>query len=151
MTGLANRRDLDIRLLTLAVHDTVVICDLDRFKQFNDAHGHLAGDRLLRDFGELLRTQLRTDDYAARYGGEELALVLPNTSPADAAAVLRRLHTQWAILRPGCTFSSGIAGHRTDHNGSGTMASADAALFEAKRNGRDRDQVARTTVTARVC
>jgi diguanylate cyclase (GGDEF)-like protein len=143
LTGLANRRDLEIHLLTLHATDVIVICDLDRFKQFNDTHGHLAGDQLLIDFGRLLHTELRAQDYAARYGGEEFALVLAGTDAGEAQALLRRLHEQWAVLRPDVTFSAGIAQHGGCQDVTSTLRAADEALFAAKRAGRNRDELAK--------
>ena len=112
LTGLANRRDLDLRLAAPAPGDTVVICDLDHFKAHNDSHGHASGDLVLVDFALVLRSCLRSDDYAARYGGEEFALLLPDTSEAQAVAILARLREHWTVLRPGISFSSGIASCR---------------------------------------
>ncbi len=140
LTGLANRRDLDLHLGRATVGDTLILCDLDHFKRFNDEHGHLAGDRLLRDFGLLLRAMLRDGDFAARYGGEEFALLLPGTDPDTARIVLRRLHEKWALLRPDVTFSAGVAtwGSAVDL----TLEAADQALYAAKAGGRNRDRVA---------
>ncbi len=135
LTGLGNRRDLDRRLARLAPGDSVVICDLDHFKALNDRHGHVAGDRVLADFGTLLRVGLRDGDYAARYGGEEFALVLPATTAAQAAAVVDRLRERWAILQP-ATFSAGTATMLSGGLASDVVTAADGALYEAKGAGR---------------
>jgi diguanylate cyclase (GGDEF)-like protein len=150
LTGLANRRDLDVHLLTVPANTAIAICDLDRFKQFNDTHGHLAGDQLLVDFGRLLHAELRAQDYAARYGGEEFAIVLTGTNLADAQAVFSRLRQQWAVLRPGVTFSAGIAVHDGTRNVMDTLGAADEALFAAKRAGRNRDHVVAPDVAPRL-
>ncbi len=82
LTGVGNRRDLDVRLAAAGPGDALVLCDLDHFKRLNDTHGHRVGDQVLADFGSMLRATLRTGDYCARYGGEEFVLVLPHTTRA---------------------------------------------------------------------
>jgi diguanylate cyclase (GGDEF)-like protein len=144
LTGVANRRDLDLRLAVAAPGDTVAICDLDHFKQLNDTEGHHVGDRVLAEFGSLLRATLRGNDYCARYGGEEFVLILPATSVADAAATMGRLHLHWGVLRPGCTFSAGIATFSSSRSCVDTLASADRALYAAKAAGRNCDRVEAT-------
>lgn len=148
LTGLANRRDLDARLGALVEGDTVVICDLDHFKALNDRWGHAAGDRVLADFGTLLRTGLREGDYAARYGGEEFALLLPATTAAQAGAVTDRLREGWTLLQPGTTFSVGTATLTSDAGPAEVVAAADAALYVAKAEGRDRTRDATTAQRA---
>ncbi len=116
----------------------MVICDLDHFKALNDRLGHAAGDRVLSDFGTLLRVGLRDGDYAARYGGEEFALVLLATTGAQAGAVTDRLRERWDVLQPGTTFSAGTA--TMDASATSTadlVAAADAALYAAKADGRN--------------
>jgi diguanylate cyclase (GGDEF)-like protein len=140
LTGVANRRDLDLRLATATPGDTIVICDLDHFKRLNDTQGHTAGDRVLADFGTALRACLREHDYAARYGGEEFALVLRATSGAQAGATLARLRERWAILQPRVTFSAGLATCGPDRSTSDTLHAADRALYAAKSAGRDCDR-----------
>jgi diguanylate cyclase (GGDEF)-like protein len=139
LTGLGNRRDLDHRVALARLGDTVVICDLDHFKTLNDTQGHAAGDRVLAEFGRVLSAGLRRDDYAGRYGGEEFALVLPDTNASEAATTLARLRGQWAILQPDVTFSAGIATCRSDRTPSETIAVADQALYAAKAAGRNQD------------
>lgn len=139
LTSLANRRDLDLRLVESGPGDTVVLVDLDHFKQLNDTLGHAAGDEVLSEFGLVIRATLRQNDYAARYGGEEFALVLPATSESEAAITLGRLRQRWAILRPDVTFSAGIAGWRPDVSSAEVFSVADKALYSAKRAGRDQD------------
>ncbi|MCW2541101.1 MAG: putative Diguanylate cyclase [Frankiales bacterium] len=139
LTNLANRRDLDLRLATVRPGDALVICDLDFFKNLNDTFGHAAGDRVLADFGAVLRSCLRFNDYAARYGGEEFALLLPATSERQAISMLERLHSSWALLRPQITFSAGVACCVGDRSPVDTLAAADRALYAAKAGGRNRD------------
>ncbi|MGH3411575.1 MAG: GGDEF domain-containing protein [Marmoricola sp.] len=141
LTGVANRRDLDIRLATAASGDLLVVCDLDHFKVLNDTHGHDAGDRVLADFGTMLRATLRGMDYCARYGGEEFVLVLPATSTADADATLARMRAHWALLQPATTFSAGLAVCRSNRSHAETLAAADRALYAAKAAGRNCNRV----------
>jgi diguanylate cyclase (GGDEF)-like protein len=142
LTGLANRRELDLRLGRARDGDALILCDLDFFKRYNDEHGHLAGDRLLRDFSFLLRAMLRDGDFAARFGGEEFALLLPDTDADQARAVLGRLREKWALLQPGVTFSAGVAPWTTDVAADVTLAAADQALYAAKEHGRNHDRLA---------
>ncbi len=146
LTGVANRRDLNRRLLLAEPGDMLLMCDLDNFKALNDAHGHAAGDRVLADFGMILQASLRENDYAARYGGEEFAVLLPATDLARTHATLRRLRTRWALVRPGVTFSTGIATCRAGRDADATLQAADEALYRAKAAGRNRDddEAART-------
>ena len=101
LTRLANRRDLESRLLRARAGDTLVMCDLDHFKSLNDSLGHAAGDVVLRDFGQVLRGCLRGDDYAARYGGEEFVLILSETDGTQSIDVLNRLRRRWSDAAPG--------------------------------------------------
>jgi diguanylate cyclase (GGDEF)-like protein len=140
VTGIGNRREIDLRLLGARPGDVVVLCDLDHFKPLNDTYGHLAGDRVLADFGALLRAELRDGDVAGRFGGEEFLLLLPATTPAAAARVLDRLHVSWRRVHPEVTFSTGSAthGHRPVAL---TVQAADEALYAAKSAGRDTDRL----------
>jgi diguanylate cyclase (GGDEF)-like protein len=139
LTKLGNRRDLDLRLAEAVAGDTLVLCDLDHFKQLNDTLGHAAGDSVLTEFGLVIRATLRQFDYAARYGGEEFALLLPGTSASQAATLLDRLRLRWHILHPEVTFSAGLATYRDGASGAATLAEADRAMYAAKDAGRNRD------------
>lgn len=139
LTGTANRRSLNIRLSTAAVGDTLVLCDLDHFKQLNDTQGHAAGDKALADFGLALQATLRVSDFSARYGGEEFVLLLPATTLEQAQTALDRLRRHWSLLQPQVTFSAGIATTRADRDPVRTLQSADKLLYQAKEQGRNRD------------
>lgn len=142
LTGLPNRRDLQAQLATARPDDTVVLCDIDHFKKLNDTLGHPAGDRVLTEFGAVLRACLRAEDSAARYGGEEFALLLRDTTPEQAGAVLVRLRRRWALLQPAVTFSAGVARCGAYGNGPDALQAADQALYAAKAAGRDCDREA---------
>lgn len=138
LTGIANRRDLDARMQAAGPGDTLVMCDLDHFKRVNDTLGHSGGDRVLAEFGAMLRVALRSGDYCARYGGEEFLLILPNCTSTQARALLGRLQHQWGTLQPTVTFSAGVATCTHDRSALETLARADALLYAAKAAGRDR-------------
>jgi diguanylate cyclase len=136
----ANRRDLALRLATAEPGDALVLCDLDHFKQLNDTKGHHVGDKVLAEFGALLRASLRGRDYCARYGGEEFVLILPGTAVDQALVTLARMHEHWAVLRPDTTFSAGVASCTVHRGHTETLAAADAALYTAKKAGRNCDR-----------
>jgi diguanylate cyclase (GGDEF)-like protein len=156
LTGVANRRAFDIalnrewaRAQRSGEPIALLMCDIDDFKQFNDRYGHLAGDTCLRDVAtELARHTRRAGDLVARYGGEEFAVLLPNCSPDDARTLGENIVA--AIAAMGIAHAgSRVAQHVTLSVGAGLMAShdrtpqdliraADAALYRAKRAGRNR-------------
>jgi diguanylate cyclase (GGDEF)-like protein len=137
LTRLANRRDLETRLARTQVGDTLVMCDLDHFKQLNDTLGHAAGDVVLRDFGMVLLGALRGDDYAARYGGEEFVLVLAETDGHQTGEVLVRLQRRWAAVHPEITFSAGFATNTGVLSPKALLETADQAMYAAKTGGRN--------------
>ena len=124
----------------------LVLCDIDHFKKVNDTHGHLSGDLILKGVAGVLRKGLRTGDVAFRYGGEEMALLLPNSSPeaAEQTAERLRLAVQSATFRGEkgqvvpITLSLGIAQHQPGLTGEGLISRADRALYASKQNGRNR-------------
>jgi diguanylate cyclase (GGDEF)-like protein len=125
---------------------SVLMCDLDHFKQINDAHGHGAGDFVLQIFGERLRATLREADVAGRIGGEEFLVILPETDLNGAqpfAERLRKAISAAPVPLPGCelevTCSLGIAERVPGDLDAGHMlARADAGLYRAKMEGRNR-------------
>ena len=135
LTALPNRRMLDRALGQLSAGDTVILLDLDHFKQVNDNFGHVAGDEVLREFGRVLLGAVRGRDVVGRFGGEEFLIVL--APPGGADALLRRLRAEWLTERPfPVTFSAGIAASAGDPDE--TVSLADQALYRAKEAGRDR-------------
>jgi diguanylate cyclase (GGDEF)-like protein len=146
LTGLPNRRDWEERLpaeLARASRAEQSLCvamlDLDRFKTYNDNRGHQAGDRLLSEAAEAWLGALRPYDVLARYGGEEFSLLLPDVDLDDAIALVERLR---AATPDGESCSAGLAAWDGAEDAASLVGRADAALYEAKRAGRDRIAVA---------
>lgn len=137
LTGVGNRRKAMGALELLQENDAVVMIDLDHFKGVNDNFGHAAGDRVLRTLGAFLRSSVRVPDEVFRFGGEEFLLVLAGGSGGAFAAV-ERIHVGWGAQQRVTSFSAGVAVHRRDETPDRTVARADAALYAAKRAGRDR-------------
>lgn len=151
LTGLYNRRHLMETLTTelgrareLEYPVSVLMIDVDHFKRYNDSEGHLAGDSLLMLVTSAFKGAIRDDDYAARYGGDEFLLILKGISQEEAVPIAERLQRHVAQARaaggPGSvTVSVGIASFPTHGKTPEAMiASADAALYEAKKGGRNR-------------
>lgn len=138
LTGLASRRILGRALGRLQAGDVVIMLDLDRFKQLNDSLGHEQGDRVLRSLGEAITDTVRVRDLAGRYGGEEFVLIVPDAGEGgDVEALLSRLRATWERMRPHpVTFSGGIA--IVGSEPAQALRDADAAMYAAKRSGRDR-------------
>jgi diguanylate cyclase (GGDEF)-like protein len=146
LTGTANRRTWDLAVplaLSAASRSSaplvVAILDLDRFKAFNDRFGHQAGDRLLKEATAAWKSLLRTEDLLARYGGEEFCMLMAGARPDEAVATLERLR---AVTPQGQSFSAGVAQWDGAETPEQLLGRADAALYEAKRAGRDRTAVA---------
>lgn len=125
----------------------ILMVDLDDFKEINDRHGHLSGDRFLGAFGEALRSRLRGADIACRYGGDEFCVLLPETDLDASAPIAERLRADVAALvvevdgiTLRTTVSIGIAAFPNHDSGDpkGLLLRADQALYQAKRAGRDR-------------
>lgn len=125
----------------------LLMADVDHFKRYNDAHGHLVGDKVLRRVADLLVGSLRTDDLIARYGGEEFAILLPNACITTGLAIAERLREKVAAMavtvaegRPiePVTISCGVAAMLQDNDLETLIARADEALYRAKEKGRNR-------------
>jgi len=154
LTGLFNRRhmeeSLERELLRAARNQTpatVLMIDIDHFKRFNDVYGHEAGDILLRELGALLRSQVRGGDISCRYGGEEFLLIMTETDleagyqraeDIRQAVTHLQVHYHGETLRK-ITVSIGVAGFPANGESAGRIVNAaDEALYQAKREGRDR-------------
>jgi diguanylate cyclase (GGDEF)-like protein len=160
LTGLDNRRQL-MQTLESEVERSrrhghsfaVVMLDVDHFKDYNDSHGHLAGDAVLTRVGGLLRECTRGVDCSARYGGEEFVLVLPETSVDRAVEVAERIRARLAkegFANGRITLSAGVAQFPKDgETPESVLSSADAALYRAKGEGRDRVALADGLTQAR--
>jgi diguanylate cyclase (GGDEF)-like protein len=150
LTGLYNRRYLyqelerELARSRRYVHPlSLVICDLDNFKMYNDQYGHLAGDDLLRELGELMNSYIRKSDTAFRYGGEEFAIILPHTDQGSALVLAERLreaiNQKSFLIREKLqighiTISIGVASYPEDAvEVDSLINSADMALYEAKK------------------
>ncbi len=142
LTGVANRHAWNERL-ELALETArrtaqplaVAVIDLDHFKAFNDAHGHPAGDSLLRETARAFEHALRQGDLIARYGGEEFSLLLPDCTLREAEAMIDRLRL---VTRHGQRFSAGVTHTDGWEPSNEVIARADRALYEAKALGRNR-------------
>lgn len=152
LTGLLNRRYLDERLqeeMNRARRHrapiTLMMIDVDHFKSYNDSFGHAAGDLALKMLAGAMKDTLRADDVAARFGGEEFAILLPRTSPDEAATIAERIrsrieHTHFPYRR--VTISLGLAGYSTEFESpKDWIDAADLALYEAKELGRNGVQI----------
>jgi diguanylate cyclase (GGDEF)-like protein len=148
LTGLYNRRHL-METLSVELEQArnlypvaVLMIDIDHFKQYNDSQGHLAGDALLVQVATLFKGAIRDDDYAARYGGDEFLVLLRATGQNEAVPVAERLQAHVAQARAAgghVTVSVGIAAFPTHGTTpEALIAKADAALYEAKKSGRNR-------------
>ncbi len=147
LTGLANRRALTAKLNTAAHQPGALIAvDVDRFKDLNDSLGHAAGDAALIEVARVLSEGLRRQDVAARTGGEEFAVYLPGASLAEGMAVAERLRRKlkesgfnWQGNAWDITASFGVSAvPETTRQGQNLSSQADKALYQAKRDGRDR-------------
>lgn len=147
LTGLLNRRALFDRFgkAELVVGTAVLMFDIDHFKQINDRKGHAAGDAVIRRLAAILRHNLRDHDSVARIGGEEFCVVLPPTPVDFAKAVAERIRADFeaADIRlvsesVRATVSVGVATSGADESFSSALNRADAALYKAKDNGRNR-------------
>lgn len=152
LTGIANRRASEqalIREVARAQREggslTIGMCDLDHFKEVNDTYGHLVGDDMLCGFTCRLISYLRAYDHLGRWGGEEFLLIIPGYLLSDSADVYQRLQTiigatpiQTRAGDISITVSIGVASWSSGQSWEEMLAAADAALYEAKRSGRNR-------------
>jgi diguanylate cyclase (GGDEF)-like protein len=150
LTGLLNRRSLQMQMekcveaaKRYGESFSVIMLDIDHFKQYNDTHGHVEGDRLLVELAGILLHKMRNADYVFRYGGEEFLVILPETDSGKAYEAAERLRIAMEA-EAGVTISLGVATYRKDaHDSSSLIERADVLLYRAKQNGRNRVEVNR--------
>lgn len=157
LTGLGNRATFDLSIKQAAARTersgakfSLLMIDLDHFKQFNDSFGHQAGDEVLRQVAKAIRISARDSDICCRYGGEEFAVILPDTDADNARVLADRIHNQVAqvshLLRQNqlpITVSIGISctSRYAATNATQLIEEADRALYQAKDNGRNRTEI----------
>ena len=161
LTQLPNRRHFEDvlraelgRLRRYGGHCTVAMIDVDFFKHYNDAVGHMAGDTALRELADVMRRELRLNDMVARFGGEEFALIILSAGHEEALGIIERLRGdvqehpfRHRDLQPGgrLTVSAGVASFPAAAvTYEALLQRADEALYRAKREGRNRTCVAET-------
>ena len=159
LTGVFNRGAFDDRLQSelsssrrRGIPLALLLFDIDHFKRLNDTHGHQAGDAVLRAVAQCAQAAVRPEDVLARYGGEEFVVILRGVSSRSAAIMAERLRaaveqtsTEWNATLIGATVSVGVvhvANAKSVESPAAFIAAADAALYEAKRQGRNRVVVA---------
>jgi diguanylate cyclase (GGDEF)-like protein len=158
LTGLHNRGYMDDmfdREIKRSERDNLSLCmimiDVDNFKIYNDDYGHLAGDRVLITVGEAVRSPLRPNDLVARFGGEEFAVLLPETTLEHAVIIAERLRERVSLCDPGMlngvqlphvTISLGVTEFHQGHTLATMISSADHAMYQAKHKGKNCVQVA---------
>jgi diguanylate cyclase len=155
LTGLANRRSLDaflraaqITAMEAGTPLSILLIDIDHFKQFNDGFGHQVGDQVIRLVAKVLQENVRECDLAARYGGEELMAVLPGAALDSCFEVAERIRRRICEARltrrttgeeiSSVTVSIGVAEFRMAESADGMIDRCDRALYQAKRAGRNR-------------
>jgi diguanylate cyclase (GGDEF)-like protein len=153
LTGLWNRRHFEERVGHEIIKAnrykqplSVLIFDIDHFKSVNDSYGHLVGDRVLVELCKMARQHTRDSDLLARWGGEEFIMLMPNTGPNEAMAVTEKLRANFAshhFADAGrITASFGIAPYQPGESVDHWISRADAALYEAKQEGRNTVKIA---------
>ena len=154
LTGLFNRRSLnEVIASEINRHSrygglfSLIILDIDSLKTYNDTYGHLAGDELLRQISDIIKKAIRSSDQAFRYGGDEFAILLPNTSTDAASQVAERIRQQAAAKviagNTPVTISLGLASWPANGRGANeVIAAADAALYQAKQSGGNQSRCA---------
>jgi diguanylate cyclase (GGDEF)-like protein len=149
LTGLANHRslmqsleDAEARFKRDRKPFSILVADVDHFKQYNDAFGHPAGDEVLKNIADIMQESTRSVDCVARYGGEEFVILLPDTTAFDALEVAEHIRARVAakaFTGRKITLSIGVSEFPVDgETGEAIIAVADEALYQAKREGRDR-------------
>ena len=163
LTGLHNRGWLDDafdREVKRSERDqlplSLIMIDVDNFKQYNDDYGHLAGDQVLMTVAKSIRSPLRPNDLVARFGGEEFAVLLPETNAVNAKIIAERLREHVSKADPGklekkslpnVTISLGISARKPKDTLDMMIAAADVAMYHAKQKGKNRVEVATNDLT----
>jgi len=159
LTKLNNRGCFDQKITQLtAFHNDegidycIIFIDIDYFKKINDEHGHLVGDKVLSSLAQILKSKVRGSDFTARYGGEEFVILLPDTRITNAFSVAENIRStieknkltlrKSGISLGSITASFGVAGHRKDESVEDVVSRCDAALYRAKKLGRNRTVIA---------
>jgi diguanylate cyclase (GGDEF)-like protein len=150
LTGLSNRRVAEGRLASEAARSaryghpfTVISFDLDKFKQINDTYGHPAGDQVLKHFAHRLGSVIRKSDLAARMGGDEFLVLLPECSTNRVQMLLDRLRpmeTEYAGTKIPICFSAGWVGYENGETTDQFLERADRTLYAEKRSGKTREK-----------
>lgn len=162
LTGLSNARGLSDRLEAELARSrrhreplAVLVVDLDGLKAINDRYGHRAGDEAIRSVADVIRSQLRETDLGARWGGDEFAILAPNTSAPAAVALAERIrtlilheNTPWPLSGSIGVATFDLDADRAVMEPTTLMQAADAAMYEAKRRGRNSVVLARGTETS---
>ncbi|RYY03561.1 MAG: diguanylate cyclase [Gammaproteobacteria bacterium] len=151
LTGLLNHAQIQLAAERVFMHYkrqnstfTVAMIDIDKFKQVNDTHGHLGGDRVIKALAQLLQQRMRVTDYIGRFGGEEFLIIMPDMNISDAGNLLNNLRKSFALIKFkennvsfNVTFSAGIAVNTNMNNFIEQIKNADEALYKAKKRGRN--------------
>ena len=150
LTGLSNRRVAEGRLASESARSkryghplTVISFDLDKFKQINDSYGHLAGDQVLKEFARRLNSTIRVSDLAARMGGDEFLVLLPECTTSHVNTLLARLRpmeTEYGGARIPICFSAGWVGYEKGETTEQFLERADRILYAAKRASKTRER-----------
>ncbi|MFQ5524865.1 MAG: diguanylate cyclase [Thermoanaerobaculia bacterium] len=135
--------EAEARSLKTGLPFTILLADIDQFKEINDDYGHLVGDEVLKDVAEVLRCRLRSLDSVSRYGGDEFVVLLPDTRLEPATGLAQELRElveakSFAALADSVTISMGVAEYGTGHTAAETLRRADLALYQSKQQGRNR-------------
>jgi diguanylate cyclase (GGDEF)-like protein len=152
LTGLSNRRVAEGRLASEAARSmryghslTVISFDLDNFKQINDTYGHPAGDQVIKEFARRLNSAIRKSDTAARMGGDEFLILLPECDPSHVQTLLDRLRpmeTEYGGTKIPIGFSAGWVGYEKGETTEQFLERADRTLYAEKRSGKTREKKA---------
>jgi len=154
LTGACTRRVLEAKLdaefqraQRYARPFSAIVVDVDKFKLINDSYGHAVGDRVLRELADVMRSEIRSSDTLARYGGDEFVWLMPETTAAAAAGAVERLRKRLecssAADRPQVTISCGVSEWLgvPEDTAANVLRRADAAMYRAKQSGRNRVEV----------